>query len=290
MQDIRNNPITAFINERITYFKNESFRLRDDRPLVEYKALVDTFFSIVQKLGTIEHEVALAALAEEYKCTTGEAAQAWKEIWRDFFWLRRNNIKVAHHFAHLESEVAARIRSAEEILKDTNVDNDVGQELFESIHEALASAKSVTGNRFSKKWTNQHWWLLLANLQIYTVYVQYFIARLWFIVLRHSFIIIVSVIICGMVYSKLARLLSGYVSGFVSKWQWAAGLLVIFGAAVLKKYYIDAKIKRIQVRFETRWLSTIAFNLHCVRTLALVSRAHAQTARQNASDSLSAKF
>jgi hypothetical protein len=66
MTDRSANPLIDFFSQQIKVFQGEALRLRDPRILREYEGLAPSFFSIQNKLGTVDHERALAELAAEY--------------------------------------------------------------------------------------------------------------------------------------------------------------------------------------------------------------------------------
>ncbi|MCC8944204.1 hypothetical protein H8A97_03580 [Bradyrhizobium sp. Arg62] len=272
MPDPNHNPLTDFIGKYIDHFASEARRLHDKTPLIEYKKLVDSLILVTQKLGTLEHGVALAALSEEYKRATREAVQAWREIWRDFFAARRDVIDVER--SNQEAEV--HIREVEESLASTDYRDE---ELAEAMRSLLMSAKQANAAEaeLSKGWNRGPWLLLWASLQNYTVYLRYFVARLFFSVMRHGFIVLVGILIFGMLFSTLMNLARESISGLATALPWPAVLLA-FGAYVLKKYYIDPKVQKLQVKLEARWLSSVALNIHFVRTLALLSRTRSRKA------------
>lgn len=266
------NPLVDFIGKQIEYFANESRRLRDKGVLVEYKKLVDRLLSIQKKLGTVEHEVALAELSKEYTSARSEALAAWKGIWSTFRAQRGGAKSTASQMKILGNDIAAHIKAIEASLADADQEDAV---LVDSTRKALDAMKQAAARRFETTLWKGPWLLLLVNLQIYTVFVRYFGARLAFLTVRHSFIVVVLVLIFGMAYSKFTSGVNKVVASLAPASPWLL-VAVMFGAYVFKKYYIDPRLKRLQVRIEFRWLSRVALHLHMVRMFALLSRAQSR--------------
>jgi len=265
-----NNPLSDFLRDRISYFADESRRLRDKGVLLEYRTLYESMFSIRKKLGTVEHEVALDALQQEYNKAGPEAAQAWAEIWRDFRDQRARARDFERDASNLDREAQRHIRAIEDSVKDAEEDD---AEWAQSLRDVLATMKQAdtSAKEFSRGLWIGPWLILLANLQVYTVYVRYFMARLSFLLLRHGFIVVVLVLLFGIVYSKVAAGITAAVTALApTESSIVAGSVVAL--YLLKRYYFDAKLKKLQVHLESRWLARVALHVHIVRTLALVSR------------------
>jgi hypothetical protein len=276
-ENVDNDPLVAFVFERIEYFEAESRRLKDEGVLMEYKKLIDTLFLVIRKLGTVDHESAMADLSAEYKRAGPEASQAWSEIWRTFSAQRRRSSALKRQFQLTDTEVKRHTRSIEEFLASSEQEPGV-DEVVCSLRAAVVAMKKPHMSRktFYKVWWPVPWLFLRVNLYAYTVYVRYFLARLKSSILRHSFIVIVSILIGGIAYSKLSAALISVISVSIPQLSWAVAVLTLC-VYLLKKYYIDAKVKKLQVRLEAHWFFRVAFHLHLVRTLALISRTQART-------------
>jgi hypothetical protein len=272
--NIKSNPFVQFILEQTNYFANESIRLRDKSILVAHKELTDTFFSIVQKLGTVEHEEALAKLSNQYGKAGSDVAEAWCKIWRTFNQKRREASALEHKFKSYDAKAKSKIRAFEDTLTTQTFQDD---EITQLLREALVAMKRATlsGKRLSKKWWKGPWLFLWFDLYIYTVYVRYLIVRFTFLALHHSFDFVVFFLITSFAYSKATSALKDAISEIVTPLPWIAGA-IIFGSYKLKKLYIDKKVKRLLVRLEEKWLSKVAIHLYMVRTFALRSRTQAR--------------
>ena len=93
------NPFQRYILEQIEHFGAEGRRLHDTQPLAEYKALLNTFYFIGRKLGTIEHEVALHKLDNEFSLCLARTRAAWRKIWHDFVTNRSEAIETERRLA-----------------------------------------------------------------------------------------------------------------------------------------------------------------------------------------------
>lgn len=264
------NPFQQFFVDRIDHFAAEAKRLKDRTPLVEYKALVDTFYFIGKKLGTLEHEVALAKVASEFKLASAESGDARRAIWRDFKQQRARSIATEKSMAESDLRASKLLADLEKLYSEMSKDDT---DLRTSMRSALDAAHRTTeaGKDFGKGWQNGAWLMLFVNLQAYSVYLRYFYAKAVFFVFRHSFIFITSILLFGIAYSQASKAGIGQLSSLFPQWPWAVGALTV-GAYLVKKYYFDPKLKKIQVKLETKRLRRLTFHLHVVRTMALVSR------------------
>lgn len=254
----------------MAHFGAEGKRLRDTKPLEEYKALVDTFFFVGQRLGTIEHESALQRLDEEFGLAWNEGRSVWNMIWKEFYEQRRKAIETEKEFKSGDKESAKLLADLEKTYAEMNHNTE---ELRVSMRAALdaAQAAEVVGEKLSTGWRKGPWLLLWVNLSIYSVFVRYFIARTGFFLFRHTFIFIVSILVLGIAYSNVTGYLVQSTASIASQWPWLAAVLTILFYA-LKKYYLDAKMKKFQIALETKRLKPLAFHIHIIRTLALAFR------------------
>jgi hypothetical protein len=269
MPKATDSSLTAFITTYINHFASEARRLHDKAPLLEYKSLVDNLELVVKRLGTLEHAVAVAAVSKEYKHATREAAQAWSEIWSDFFANRRTAIELERNFGD-----DAHIREVESAIRKLEISSaDEGdEELTRAFRSLLTTYKEVEAARLplSKGWRRFPWLMLRSNLQVYAVYLQYLAARILVWLMHHGFIILIPIVIFGFLFSFLESLIKESTAWLTG--SWLAVVLVLLGLYVFKTYYIDRKIEGWQVKFEARWLRSIALKIFFARTLALLSR------------------
>ena len=276
MKNTSDNPFSVFIDQQIKQFAGEVKRLRDRQPLVDYKALVDTFIFIVEKLGTVEHEVALAKLSSEFKLASTESADAWNQIWRDFKHQRRRAIQTERTFAEHSQQTKTQLADLEQSFSEiTTEDEDLRQSMRSCIDAAKRASK--IGNEFESGLRKAPWLFLWVDLHSYSVYLRYIIAKLGFFLFRHGFIFLTSILILGIVYSQLTKALIEHFVALAPQWSWFAAALTL-GAYVFKKYYFDPKLKKVQIKLETKCLRPLAFQLHIVRTMALMSRTHRREA------------
>lgn len=268
------DPLTDFIRERIDQLGIECRRLRDKGPLLEYRQLFETMFAVRRELGTPAHEVALDRLNHEYRDAWSESKFAWGQIWESFRRHRGHAEEIHAAFSTYDTEASVTIREIESSLQEAT---DRDPELTASLRHALDAMKraDAAGRKFASGWNRGPWLFLWADLWIYTVYARYLAARCAVGVLRHSFIIAVAILLFGIGYSKFRDAMTDLISSMSATWPWLTGL-TLFGAYLFKKYYVDSKVKKLQVRFETRLLSKLAVHLHFVRAMALLSRTHAR--------------
>ena len=265
-----NNPIQKYILECIEIFSTECKRLKDKQPLIEYKALIDTLQLTVLKLGGLEHEVALAALDKEFKAASCESREAWSGIWKKFH---------SHRILArtLDTEHQAFKRDGDRLLADMKKSygelGDEFPELKESFHRCIDEAKAVTNKdlNLSDMWRSGSWQLLFIDLYAFTVFLRYHFAKVTFFLFRHSFIALTSFIIFGFGMTFLVRGTSTVLSELHPQWPWIGAAVAFFGYWI-KKYYIDPKIRKLQIKLEARRLRLLAFHVHLARSMALYSR------------------
>lgn len=264
------NPITKFMLERIEDFSAECKRLRDKSPLIEYKALIDRFRLIVTKLGGLEHEVALAALNEEFRAASCESRDAWRGIWRKFREHRQRARILDEEYKARQREGAQLLADLEKSCEKLNDDFPEQNVSFRSCIDAAKAADDLDLNMGSM-WRSGSWQFLLIDLYAFSVYVRYHFAKATFFLFRHSFIAVTSIVIFGFGMSFVMRGTSNTLSELHPQWPWLGAAVAVFGYW-MKKYYIDPKIRKLQTKLETRRLSPLAFHLHLARTMALYSR------------------
>lgn len=263
------NPFQQFFTDRINHFAEEAKRLKDRQPLVEYKGLIDTFYFIGKKLGTVEHEVALAKVACEFKLASIESKDARRTIWRDFKIARARAIATEKSMAESDRKATELLADLEESYSALPEDDELRQSM-RSVLDA-AHRTNVAGNGLGKGWRKGAWLTLYVNLSAYTVYSRYAYAKGMFFLFRHSFIFLTAILIFGIAYSQASRSGAESLASVLPQWPWAIGLLTVAGY-VFKKYIIDPRLKKLQVKLEAKRLRRLAFHLHVVRTMALVSR------------------
>ncbi|MBI4807977.1 MAG: hypothetical protein HY799_03355 [Nitrosomonadales bacterium] len=264
------NHFAVFISQQLEQFAGEAERLGDRQPLAEYETLVDTFFDIAEKLGTIEHEFALAKLSSEFKLASAETTDAWHQIWRDFKNHRQHAIKIKHTYAEHDQKAEVRLADLEKSFLELPTGNN---ELRQSMRAAIDAATRVTkaGKGMGTGWSKVPWLSLSVNLRIYSVYLRYLAAKFAFFLFRHGLILLASILVLGIAYSQFTKALIEQLAGLAPQWPWLAAALTL-GVYLFKKYYLDSKMKKLQTTLETKRLKPLAFNLHVVRTLALMTK------------------
>lgn len=274
------NPLLIYIKEQMAHFGAEGQRLRDTKPLEDYKALVDTMLFIERRLGTIEHEVALHRLDGEFGLAWSEGRSAWKEIWTEFAEQRRAAIRTEEMFKAGEKQSAKILADLEKSYAEKDHKNE---ELRRSMRAMLDASKAVelAGAKLGEGWWKGPWLFLWVNLSIYSAYVRYFFSRAGFFLFRHAFIFVASILVLGIVYSKASGYLVQSTSSLATQWPWLAGIVTILVYA-LKKYYLDAKLKKFQVALETKRLKPLVIHLHMIRTRALAFRTLERSASPSA--------
>lgn len=163
------NPIVTYMLERIEDFTEECKRLRDEGPLIEYVALTDTFRLIVVKLGGLEHEVALAALNDEFRAASHESRDAWRAIWRRFRELHeRARSHDAEHKARQKkgAELHAAMEKSYREMSDKHPEMKAA---FRSCLDATKAAAKLDLNP-AKFWRSGKWQFLRIDLHAFSVF------------------------------------------------------------------------------------------------------------------------
>jgi hypothetical protein len=252
MTESPENPLADYIVQQIDRFAEEAERLGDSRPLVDYKALVDTLFLIQTKLGTLEHEVALAKLSSEIKLANAESADAWRQMWRTFKNQRKKASQTKRWFEEHNQEAEATLAALEKSFSEMTSENEDLRQSMRAAIDAIHGAHRVA-RQFESGWGQQPWLFLQVELHIYLLNVRYLIANLLFFLFKHGFILGISICLAGVTYSKVANLLVAQVVMIAPHWPWFAGALG-FGVYMFKKYYVDPRVKKLQTRLETKRL------------------------------------
>jgi hypothetical protein len=222
---------------------------------------------VVQKLGTIEHEAALAELSREHSSARSEAIAEWKAIWETY-----SEQKAIVKSVRTEQGSGLGI-DTKAVRASLEGNADFYPELTNSMMGKVDLLEQVDAslNEFTKSLSKAPQYMLLVDLQMFFVFVKYFAARIAFLAMRHSFIIFVAILIFGVTYSRVVAGMTDFMEAYFPEWPWL-GAALILGAALVKKYYVDAKLKKVQTRLEAHWLSRFALHLHMVRAYALLSR------------------
>lgn len=265
------DPISSYIKENMEYFAGESKRLLDKGVLVEYWTLASRFLDVEQKLGTRDHEAALNMLAEDFVRARSAVLRDWSETWRSFFrW--RSEIKRQDRMRHQSQEELKKILADMEglALKNDASRSGAVAELNAHLESVMAIARESIGAP-SNNFSGLPRAILLMDLRAFSIYLRYLLARCIFLLLRHSFIIFILVFVCGTLYSKGVAMLAEFAAQHVNTLAGKVAL-VVFVAAIAKRYLIDPWLKRLQIKIESRWLSKLALKLHFALVLELTSR------------------
>ncbi|MFM0065012.1 hypothetical protein [Paraburkholderia aspalathi] len=264
------NPFSEVIRISLEFFTKEGIRLKDKQPLKDYKALADRWLSVRFKLGTFEHEIALYELKRDFKLARNDATAALKKIWIAFRERRAQDKNLKRSIKTFTVETKHVLAEMEQWAAKT-----------EGKHPAAASARISTVQNMVEaseavKRTYQIqskfvWYFLQADLLFYSVQVKYLFAKSVFIVLRHVYIIVVFILLFGVGYGWLTGLARELIISASPQTKWLSGALVV-GGYFIKKYLIDPRLKKHQIRFESKWLMGLCDRLHEARTAALIAR------------------
>ncbi|MDR7007718.1 hypothetical protein [Paraburkholderia strydomiana] len=265
------NPIVSYIKGNLEYFTEESKRLADKGVLQEYWSLASRFLEVERKLGTSDHETAMRILAEDFIRARSAVVRDWNETWHSFFRWRAESKERDREQRQSQDELERILAEMEALtLKDDAIHSEAAAALNAHLKSVLEVARATVETppiRFSGLPRA----LLLIDLRAFSVYLRYLLARCAFLFLRHSFIVFVLVFVCGTLYSKSAAALASLAAEHVAALSGRIAFIV-FAAAVAKRYLLDPRLKRLQVKLESRWLTRLALKLHSALTLELTSR------------------
>ena len=148
--------------------------------------------------------------------------------------------------------------------------------------------KAASNPILSSVWRKVSWVQLRVNGELLKVYLLYMIHRLRVFLTHQGFIFVVYILVLGIGYSAAFKLLGGYVTNR----QWGppllTGIVVTLLPVVLKKYYLDKKVKRRQSKLETKLFLPLSARILVARTLSLVVRTIWQGRRKPGHDIFSA--
>lgn len=264
------HPIFEVIRVNFEIFKEEGIRLKDKQPIKDYRALAERWLSVRFKLGTFEHETALYELKQDFKLARNDATEALKKIWLAFRERRAQDKNSKRTIDKFQAETKDLLKEMEEWAIKAEGRNYAATSSRVSSMKALAEASEAI-----KKTHQVHsqfvWYFLWADLLFYSVQVKYLFARSVFISLRHIYIIVVLILICGIGYSWLTGFSKELIIDAAPHVKWLSGALVVAGGFI-KKYLIDPRVKKHQIRFESKWLRRLCDRLHEARTAALIGR------------------
>jgi hypothetical protein len=269
--DYMDNPITSYIQGNLEYFTEESKRLSDKGVLQEYWSMASRFLDVERKLGTSDHEAAAKILAEDFVRARSAVVQDWKETWRSYFRWRTESKDWDRKQRKTQDESKRILADMEAMaLERETSDPEAVAALNAQLHRVIEAARAVV-DQPPLRLSALPRAALLIDLRTFSIYVNYLLARFAFLFLKHSFIVVVVVFACGTLYSKVAAELVNILAAHVLGLKGNIAIL-LFAAAVAKKYLLDPRLKRLQFKLESRWLSRLAVKLHSALTLELTSR------------------
>ena len=142
------------------------------------------------------------------------------------------------------------------------------------MESALKATRKVTmafNPEVSTAWKKMSWVQLWVDIKLLAIFVQYFIQRLVVFLLFHAFILLIPILVLGIGYSVASKLFIEYLVITSSGLPLPAFVLTLL-AYILKRYYFDKKLKRLQVNFETKIYRPLSNRLLVTRTVSLQVR------------------
>jgi hypothetical protein len=265
------NFFDKYIQEQFEHYKKEAHRLKSKEPLQNFFGLLQSFKIVNEKLGGLEHDVALNELQKSFDSLFREVLTAIKQFWRNF-WSYRELAAI-----HAKQEQDARedaIREQENlrriIAELEKEDNGILNTEMRSTLEELLKIESIN-LEFSQAWRTMSWTGLWIDAKILALYFQYFRARSRVFFQFHAFIFLIPILILGIGYSFASKRLVSWVASLSPSDFWVAPATIVALYAI-KKYFIDKKLKKLQKAVETRLYKPLAPRLLLARNTALATK------------------
>jgi hypothetical protein len=191
--------LTDFISRVTTHFAKEAKRLRDPSVARESGNVLKFYFTSLQQLGTIQHEVALRALAEQLKLVECDARISRLSIWKRFL------IRIKGRSLDTDDPIIEdAITSFRERLRDEDLDPEMGpalQKLIDAAVDVLAAERQ--SEMVSKELEGT---LLAFDARMHlSIYTRLGIQRLVSFLGKHAFIVFGLVLVLGIVIRCRSR-------------------------------------------------------------------------------------
>ena len=272
----QHDPITQFILVQIDFFGDESAKRGTEEPLKNFKETTDAFYEVAQCLGTLKHEVALDLLKRGFSALKGEGARGLRDAWNDFWSMRKR----AHQLRHDEEARALRLSAKLQTL-EAAVANAKTKEspVAESMERALEAARNLArvNLTMSESYSKTSWFTLIANGRLLSLYFRYVLHRIRVFLIFHSFVFLVPIAIFGIGYSFASKFFIEHLSLLVTQAPWVVVALTL-AAYALKKYVLDKKLKKLQIKLEASLYAKLNMSLLMAQTLTLRGRLAKATA------------
>ena len=246
--------IKNLISFVLDHFTAEAKRLHDPSVLLESRDLLNFLFTSMKQIGGIQHESALHALAEQLEIVRREAKANRSSIWKKFsILLKRKRFRVPPEIASALSDVRnLKFRGNE---TDDPEMREQASEFQEQLRTVVQAAEaSIKSEKELEKLGRQLDRTLVAfDVQMHIgTYTRLALQKLLSFLGKHTFIILVSVLLFGLGYSWLVRQSQTLMTKAFGVGIWGL-VFFAFVAAFFKEYVVGKKIKSLRLRAE-RWL------------------------------------
>ena len=260
------SPLETYIRDQTEHFTSESKRLRTKAPLVEWNSLLNAFAEVDQSIGTLRHDVGLDILKKQFKLAGHEAFASWRGMWTGFRKVRKEAAVLRKRERQNRKEAFAELQNLEVVVSKAQISDHSVSAAMQSVLQVCreASEADLEVSSLVKKFS---WVRLWIDGRIFTIYLLYMLHRARVLFLFHAFIMLVPIIIFGIGYSAVAKSLFELLAKFGATLPWVITATLL--SYIIKKYYLDKKLKAVQKRFETRLLRPLNARLFLVRALAL---------------------
>ena len=268
------HPLHTYIMSSLQYFSEESKRLKSKEPVEKFKLIVDAYIRIEEKLGQLDHDVALHTIKIEFKNVRRDIAERAKGALTQFLRYRSLASQQARDEQQRKVDSESYLREFREHIEqlkaiDTALAGDT-KDIYDSVVKLEALHFS-----FSSTWRALSWTGLWIDFQQFGIYVWYLVARTRVFIQFHAFIFLVPILIMGIGYSMFSEFAIRALLSARPPSLWLGPALVV-GVYFVKKYFFDKKLKALQKTVEARLLLPLSQRLLLARTLALQVKTHRQ--------------
>ena len=268
------NIFETYILRQIDHFAEESRRLGTTAPLKEYKKIMDAFITVDKTIGTLQHEVALNTVRGQLKLAMREIRASVIETWRDFWHHRRRAFEFQKEETSNKQETEKHINWMEESLAPNRL---IGDPFFKQDELYLAAVRKYAVINLDLSFLSRQasWTQLWVDSKTLSIYFLYMRHRFRMFLFFHAYIFIVPVLLMGFGYSIVSKSIINLLTTYLATLPWIACSLILL-PYMLKRYYFDKKLKKLQVRVEMRLIRPLSVRLLIARTLSLQIRTNRQ--------------
>lgn len=225
-------------------------------------------------MGTLQHEVALDTFNRQFKLAMRETRASFIETWCDFWRHRYRASEWQKKEKCNKQELQEHINLNEEWLAQCRLENDQFLKVNESY---LAAVKKYAEIDFdvSPLFRQASWTQLWVDSKAHSLYFRYMFHRLRMFLTFHAFIFIGPILLMGVGYSIVSKSIINLLATYLEAMPWVALIFIL--PYILKRYFFDKKLKKMQMRLEVRLIRPLNLRIFFARILSLQIRTNRLT-------------